>query len=665
MTLLSRLRLRTKLALLPLLAGVAIAVIAFIGTTTLHDRMVFDRTEKLRAVVGATTAVARGLEEQVAAHQLTRDQAIEQFRHDVHAIRFDDGVGYIAVLDGSTGVTLIHGVTPSLEGKALTADVATGVPIGTILLSAVQASDEGLASYMFPKPGQTEPLRKQVAVAKFTPWNIVLIAGAYTDDLDAEFHASLYRMGAIGGSILLLTAVLAWLVSRDITGSLGRLQAAMIRLAKGELGTEISGTDRRDEVGAMAGAVLVFKEQMVRAEQLAAEQESERARAEAAKRAALVGMAETVETETAVSLRQIGERTAAMAATSDELSASAGRTGGSAESATGAAAQALANAETVASAAEQLTASIREIGGQVGQSASVVGRAVEAGRETRTTIEALNTEVERIGAVADMIGEIAAKTNLLALNATIEAARAGDAGKGFAVVASEVKQLATQTARSTEEIGRHIAQVRAATVASVAAVSRIEETITEVNAIAGSIAAAVEEQGAATAEIARNVTQTATAANEMTIRIREVAEEATETDRHATAVRENTSALNAAVEELRHSVIRVVRTSSAEVDRRSAPRHALDLPCRVSIAGHATQTARVADMSEGGACLSGAPAASEGARGTLSLDSVATPIGFLVRRAEHGLLRLRFDADAQTASAVQSILQRHGQRRAA
>ena len=176
------------------------------------------------------------------------------------------------------------------------------------------------------------------------------------------------------------------------------------------------------------------------------------------KHAALVGMAEKIEAETSAALEAIGARTAAMAATAEEMSASASRTGASAESAATAAAQALANAQTVASAAEQLAASIREIGGQVSQSTEVVGRAVAAGSETRATIEALNEQVGRIGAVADMIGEIAAKTNLLALNATIEAARAGDAGKGFAVVASEVKALATQTARSTEEISRHIAR---------------------------------------------------------------------------------------------------------------------------------------------------------------------------------------------------------------
>jgi methyl-accepting chemotaxis protein len=266
-----------------------------------------------------------------------------------------------------------------------------------------------------------------------------------------------------------------------------------------------------------------------------------------------------------------------MGATADEMNASAGRTGAAAESAAAAAAQALANAQTVASAAEQLTASIREIASQVYQSNEVVGRAVAVGTETRATMEALNEQVGRIGVVADMISEIAAKTNLLALNATIEAARAGDAGKGFAVVASEVKQLATQTARSTEEITRHIGEVRAATGTSVASVRQIEQTIGEINAISGSIAAAVEEQGAATAEIARNVTETASAANTMTNRTTEVSAEAAQTGHRAVEVLDNTAALNAEVEELRRAVINMVRTSSSEVDRRGYRRR----PCLV------------------------------------------------------------------------------------
>ena len=245
----------------------------------------------------------------------------------------------------------------------------------------------------------------------------------------------------------------------------------------------------------------------------------------------------------------------------------AGRTGCSAKNAATASAQALANAQTVASAAEQLSSSICEIGSQVAQSSAIVGRAVAAGSEMRATIEALNDQVGQIGTVADIIGEIAAKTNLLALNATIEAARAGDAGKGFAVVASEVKALATQTARSTQEIAQHIAQVRNATGVSVAAVTRIEKTIGEIDAIAGSIAAAVEEQGAATAGIARNVTETASAADEMTGHAKDVSVEAEQTGKHAADVCNDAAGLNTAVGELRQSVIRVVRSSTSEMDR--------------------------------------------------------------------------------------------------
>ncbi len=382
------------------------------------------------------------------------------------------------------------------------------------------------------------------------------------------------------------------------------------------------------------------------------------------KRAALLAMAGRIETDTGSALEQIRGRTAAMTATADAMSASASRTGASAETAAAAAAQALANAQTVATAAEQLSASIREISGQVSQSAQVVSRAVEAGQETRTTIEALNQQVEQIGAVADMIGEIAAKTNLLALNATIEAARAGDAGKGFAVVASEVKQLANQTARSTGEIARHIEQVRAATNASVAAVAKIERNITEVNAIASSIATAVEQQTAATAEIARNVSATAVAANEMTSRTTEVSAEARETGGYSHEVRSNATALDTAMEELRHSVIRVVRTATPEVDRRTSPRHPVDLPCGVTVAGQ-THSARVIDLSDNGACIRGGPPMQTGRTGTLDVHGVGMPLPFTVKRNDGDGVHVEFTLDAASAAKFKGTPERFAQQRRA
>jgi methyl-accepting chemotaxis protein len=368
---------------------------------------------------------------------------------------------------------------------------------------------------------------------------------------------------------LLIVCGILFVLLRGVIKPITRITGATDRLSTGDLSVEVPDRGRNDEVGAMARAVHVFKEHLIRENQLTAERESERHAAEVEKRAALIDMAETFEAEMGGAITRIRRRTTAMTGTADEMSASATRTGTSAETAAGAAAQALANAQTVASASEQLAVSIREIGSQVSRSSAVVERAVTAGSETRATIEALTTEVERIGTVVDMIGEIASKTNLLALNATIEAARAGDAGRGFAVVASEVKLLATQTARSTREITQHIDRVRSATGASVTAVTRIERTIIEINDIAGSIASAVEQQGAATAEIARNVTETASAANEMTLRTREVVTEARETGGHAGEVRENATGLNDAIEELHQSMIQVLRASTTEVDRRA------------------------------------------------------------------------------------------------
>jgi methyl-accepting chemotaxis protein len=376
-------------------------------------------------------------------------------------------------------------------------------------------------------------------------------------------------------------------------------------------------------------------------------------------------MAERIEAETTATLDEVNRNTTAMAETASEMQASAGRTDVSARQAAGAAGRALANAQTVASAAEQLSASIREIGGQATQSTAVVARAVAAGAQTRKTIEALNARVEQIGAVADIIGEIATRTNLLALNATIEAARAGDAGKGFAVVASEVKALATQTASSTQEISRHIGDVRAATLASVNAVTLIEQTIDEVNAIAGSIAAAVEQQGAATAEIARNVAGTAAAANEMTSRVTEVSAEAGQTGRRAAEVRDSTTEMKQAVEQLKHQVVRMVRTSTDEVNRRQMIRFAMTLPCRLTTPAQGTRTARITDLSESGARVEGGPLLNAGQRGTLAADGIDFPLPFIVRSADNDALHLSFELDTGTAARLRQVPERLGRSLAA
>lgn len=377
------------------------------------------------------------------------------------------------------------------------------------------------------------------------------------DQMQAALHAAALRgedfartrdatSGMIDGAVttqkvvavlaLLLGVSVAWLVGRSIIRPVRGMTQAMVRLAEGETAVEIPSRDATDELGAMAKAVEVFRQNAIERVRLEAEQKAQAEQAAREKHAALVGMAETIETETTAAVEVIRTRTDAMATAAEEMSATASRTGASAENAAAASAQALATAQTVASAAEQLSVSIREIGAQVAQSTQVVGRAVAASDETRQSIEQLNRQVERIAAVADVIGEIAARTNLLALNATIEAARAGDAGKGFAVVASEVKGLANQTARATEDIGRQIGEMQAATNQTVAAIQRITRIIAEISEIATAIASAVEQQGAATALISDNVQKTAAATQSVTANIEGVDRAAGETGAAATQV---------------------------------------------------------------------------------------------------------------------------------
>jgi methyl-accepting chemotaxis protein len=464
------------------------------------------------------------------------------------------------------------------------------------------------------------------------------------------------------GAAVLATLLLAAAMGGTTTRSVRRIADATARLATGDTETDLDRLARGDELGAIVRALAVFRDQTRENRALAADREAARLRADADKRESMQSMADRIEADSTKAVESAIRLTNLLSGTADEMTASAERTGISAGSAAMSAKQALSNAQSVAGAAEELSSSIHEISMQVEHSNDVVNRAVAAGQRTRETFDRLNSKITDISAVARFIADIAARTNLLALNATIEASRAGDAGRGFAVVAGEVKQLAMQTARSTEDINRTVEEVRSATTESVAAVENIEKAIGEVSEIAGSIAAAVQQQGAATSEIARSVGETASAANAMNARIDEVAAEADQTRERAEKVHRSATELNEAVSSLRRLVVRVVRTSTEEVNRRRYPRVAVDQPCNVVLAGR-THDARLLDLSRGGAAIAGVKDVPPNGEGVLVVPGAGGQIPFMIVRLSDDAMHVAFASADHPA--VDALLERVRPRNAA
>jgi methyl-accepting chemotaxis protein len=353
---------------------------------------------------------------------------------------------------------------------------------------------------------------------------------------------------------LVLAVVSFWITYARIINPIGRMTGAMGRLADGDTSVEIPARDNKDEIGEMAKAVQVFKDNMVETDLLRAEQEEQKKRAEAERRQAMLDMADGLESSVGGIIRDVGAQANQLQSAARSMSATAEETGRQSTAVAAASEQASANVQTVASAAEELSSSIQEIARRLAEANQITAKAVTDTGRTTEEIQGLAAAAQNIGEVVSMINAIAAQTNLLALNATIESARAGEAGKGFAVVAAEVKSLANQTAKATDEISTKIAEMQAATTRSAEAVQGVAKTIGEVNEIATTIAAAVEEQGAATQEIARNVQQAAAGTGEVSANIVGVTQAANDTGAASTQVLTAAGELSRQSEALRNQV---------------------------------------------------------------------------------------------------------------
>ena len=339
------------------------------------------------------------------------------------------------------------------------------------------------------------------------------------DAVNKSGHASNDAMKAatdrarIGVIIALVIATAIALIAGGVTvtttaSPIRRLTSAMERLSGRDLKTPVPDADRKDEIGAMARAVEVFKTGLVEADRLATAQ----AEAEAAKTrrvAAIDSLVTNFDAASTEALKTLSAAATQLDSTAQSMSAISEAASRQTAAASATASETTANVESVAAAAEEMASSIAEISRQVVRSKEIADRASDDVRRTNTAVTSLTQATEKIGEVLTLIQAIAAQTNLLALNATIEAARAGEVGKGFAVVAAEVKGLANQTAKATEDIAQQIAAVQKDSAETSSAIQAIGKTIEEVNGISASIAAAMEEQSASTGEISRNAAQAA------------------------------------------------------------------------------------------------------------------------------------------------------------
>jgi methyl-accepting chemotaxis protein len=376
------------------------------------------------------------------------------------------------------------------------------------------------------------------------------VSGKYEHDVDTYYAASQKGLGSIIGvrdalydnaeqiltgasaaartsftiallglaAVLIASVGLVAMVRRRVCAPIVSLTTRMSRLADGEVAESIPGAERSDEIGAMAAAVQVFKDNMIRADRLAAEKQAEND-GKMRRAQALDELTRAFEAKVTELVGGLSHASSTMESTAQSMTSTAAQTNSQAAVVAAASQQTSSNVQTVASATEELTSSISEIGRQVAQSTEIAARAVDNARRTGDTARALAEGAQKIGDVVTLIQSIAEQTNLLALNATIEAARAGDAGRGFAVVASEVKSLAGQTAKATTEISEQITAIQTASDETVAAIRNVADVIGEIDQIGTAIAAAIEEQGSATKEIARSVQEAARGTQEVNTNI--------------------------------------------------------------------------------------------------------------------------------------------------
>ena len=534
--------------------SIVLFAVSALQILVLRDAVLDERRTTVRNLVEAATRILTHYEGEAKAGRIEPDRARQMAFASISAMRWGEYSDYVGVYGtGSTdaGVTYVHANPKYINVNRWEFKDRTGKLLIQDIVRTARAGG-GFVEYLAPRSAGGAELRKLSYVGFFGAGDkmLALQAGAYVDDVDAVVFRRMLWAGIAGLAGLAIAGLVAFWLGRGLVVPLKRTCEAMDELARGNLDVDIPYADRSNETGRIARSLQVFKDHLVETTRLRTEQEEMKTRSVEDRRAVMVRIADDFE-------RSIGGVIRGTATAADELQNSAssmstiavGTTDQSAKVAA-AAEQTASNVQTVAASAEELSSSIQEIARQVTQSSSIAQSAVGQAGRTEAMVGRLVEASQKIGEVMALIQTIAGQTNLLALNATIEAARAGEAGKGFAVVATEVKALSSQTAKATEEITSQIQAIRDATGSTVDAIREIGTTIGQMSEIAGSIAAAVEQQGAATNEIARSVQQAAQGAQGVMQNIAGVREASVQVDAAATLVLNAAARLTSQSEQL-------------------------------------------------------------------------------------------------------------------
>ncbi len=550
---LGNMKISRRMALLVVLSVVGLVAVSAVDAWRTRGVLLEDRQVKTQHVVEVAYSVIANHYAQAQAGTISEDAAKQAAMAELEVLRYGNN-DYFWIND-LTPTMLMHPFSKKLIGQELGGmKDKSGKLFFAEMVDVVKRDGAGFVQYDWAKPDSDVAVPKISYVKGFKEWGWIVGSGIYIDDVNAIFWHIVMVQGGILLGLLAVVIPVSMLIANSIARPLVGATTSMTRLAEGDKSIEVHNTELKSEIGDLSRALEVFKRNALEMDRLAAEQEELKKRAEAERRQSMRDMADKFEATVSSVVNAVTSAATELQATAQSLSATAEGASQQSNAVAGAAEEMTQNVQTVAAATEELSASIREIGNQVTESSRIVGDAVNQAGDTNAKVKMLAEAAQKIGAVVTLINEIAGQTNLLALNATIEAARAGEAGKGFAVVASEVKNLATQTAKATEEISGQIRAIQDATASSAQAIDGITQTINRVSEISTAIASAVEEQGAATQEISRNVQEASAGSAEVSTNITGVTQASQQTSAGSGEVLSAAAELARNGERLRHEV---------------------------------------------------------------------------------------------------------------